>query len=160
MRYNSNIIIYSNIIMEELTAEINNCVNMFNSICKGICSHLLSKFPKNKNIIIYHNVVCDIIVKKPKEVISVFLVNAYSNDAYRESILASNEKFFEQSNLEDITGSDKDNVDVLSQIKACWSQLNKDSKHFIKESMKTLIKICDLYVNKKDDLNNLLKKAH
>jgi hypothetical protein len=79
---------------KELTQEINGYVEMFNSVCKQIGSHLLSKFPKNRNIHIYNDVVQDVIKKKPAEPISIFVVNVWANDDYKDSILASNEKFF------------------------------------------------------------------
>jgi hypothetical protein len=144
---------------KELTQEINEYVEMFNSVCKQIGSHLLSKFPKNRNIHIYNDVVQDIIKKKPSEPISIFVVNIWANDEYKDSILESNEQFFMENDHEELTGTNKSNSDILSQVKSCWGQMNDESKYFIKEAFKTLINLCEMYVEKKDDLNKLKKKA-
>jgi hypothetical protein len=143
---------------KELTQEINGYVEMFNSVCKQIGSHLLSKFPKNRNIHIYNDVVQDVIKKKPAEPISIFVVNVWANDDYKDSILASNEKFFMENEHEELTGSDKSNSDILSQVKSCWGEMNDESKYFIKEAFKTLVNLCDVYVEKKDDLNAMKRK--
>lgn len=143
---------------KELTQEINGYVEMFNSVCKQIGSHLLSKFPKNRNIHIYNDVVQDIIKKKPAEPISIFVVNIWANDDYKDSILESNEKFFMENEHEELTGSDKSNSDILSQVKSCWGDMNDESKYFIKEAFKTLVNLCDVYVEKKDDLNVMKRK--
>jgi hypothetical protein len=143
---------------KELTQEINGYVEMFNSVCKQIGSHLLSKFPKNKNIHIYNDVVQDIIKKKPSEPISIFVVNIWANDDYKDSILESNEKFFMENKHEELTGSDKSNSDILSQVKSCWGDMDDESKYFIKEAFKTLVNLCEVYVEKKDDLNIMKRK--
>jgi hypothetical protein len=144
---------------KELAHEIDEYVDMFNSVCKQIGNHLLSKFPKNRNIHIYNDVVCDIIKKKPAEPISIFVINIWANDEYKESIMESNEHFFMDNDHEELTGSDKDSSDILSQVKSCWGDLNEESKFFIKEAFKTLINLCDAYVEKKDDLNKLKKQV-
>lgn len=138
---------------KELMEEINNYTDMFNSVCKQIGSHLLSQVPKNRNIRIYNEAVCDIIKKKPSEPISIFVVKVYADDNYRNSILESNEEFFTKNDHSDLAGDAKDSADIISQVKECWNELNKDSKFFIKEAFKTLVNLCDIYVEKKDDLN-------
>jgi hypothetical protein len=144
---------------KELNQEINEYVEMFNSVCKQIGLHLLSNFPKNMNIKIYNDVVQDVMKKKPSEPISIFVVKIWANDDYKDSILASDETFFMENKHENLTGSDKNNSDILSQVKSCWGEMNNESKNFIKEAFKTLINLCDIYVEKKDDLNKLKKHS-
>jgi hypothetical protein len=141
----------------ELTEEINNYVEMFNTICKQLGEHLLSKFPKNRDIHIYNDVVSDVIKKKPVETISIFIKQIYANDAYRVSILESDEKFFRHNDHSELTKGDKDSVGILTQLQSCWDNLNGESKHYIMEAMNTLIEVCDSYVENKDELNKLKK---
>jgi len=140
---------------KELIEDINNYTDIFNSLCKDIGSHLLSQVPKNRNIRIYNDAVCDVIKKKPSEPISIFVVKVYADDNYRNSILESNEEFFTNNDHSDLAGNTKDSADIISQVKECWNELNKDSKSYIKKAFKTLIQLCDMYVEKKDDLNKL-----
>lgn len=122
-------------------------IEMFNSITNGIGNHLLSKFSKNQKIIIYNNVICNMIKEKPTEIISLFIVNVYNNELYRTSILESDDSFFIKNELSELTKSEQNKIDVLSFIRECWKELNNESKKFIKESMKTLVKLCELYLN-------------
>lgn len=150
----------------ELTKEINEYIEMFNSICKQIGSHLLSHISKNKdtnvykNIHIYNEVVCNIIKEKPNEAISLFVMKAYADDKYRESILSGDENFFMKNDHDKLAGGDPDGSDIITQVKNCWSQLNSESKHFVKEAFKTMINVCEIYIEKKDDLYQLKKKSN
>ena len=141
----------------KLTDELNNYIKMFNEICKRVGEHLLSKFPKNRDIHIYNEVVSDVMKKKPTEPISIFIKKIYANDSYRKSILESDEKFFRHNDHEDLTGGDENSVGILSQLQSCWDKLNDESKFFVMEAMKTLIEVCDLYIENKDELNKLKK---
>jgi hypothetical protein len=142
----------------ELVEEINNYVNMFNTICKQVGSHLLGKFPKDRNMHIYNDVITDIIKKKPSEPISIFIMQIWAKDTYKNSILESNEVFFTNGDHNELTNGDEESVAALFQFKSCWGELNDDSKLFIKEAMKTLVNICDAYIENKDELNKLRGK--
>jgi hypothetical protein len=143
---------------KELNKDINDYVEMFNSVCNQIGAHLVAQVPKNRNIHIYNEAVGNIIKNKPSEPISVFVLKVYADTDYRESILNSNEHFFMQNDHTELAGDDKDSSNIITQVKSCWGELNKDSRFFIKEAFKTLIKICGKYIEAKDDLNQLKKK--
>lgn len=142
----------------EIENQINNYVEMFNAVCKQVAGHLLGKFPNNRNIHIYNDVITDIMKKKPQEPISVFVLNIYANDKYKDSILAGDDNFFRNNDHKDLTSKDESGAEVLFQFQSCWDELNKDSRHFIKEAMKTLVNLCDVYIEQKDELNKLKKK--
>jgi hypothetical protein len=141
----------------KLKESYENCINMFNSLSTNIGKHLLNDFPMNQNLYIYHNIVNNIIKKKPVEPISIFVVNVYSNDSYKESILNGDENFFRENRHENLTDNDEDRLKALFQFKSCWDQMNDYSKKFIKEAMKTLLNICEIYIEKKDDYNKIKK---
>jgi hypothetical protein len=143
---------------KEIKQQMDNYVEMFNSVCKQVSSHLSNKFPNNRNIHIYGDVVNDVMKKKPKEPISIFIDKVYSNDKYRDSILEGNESFFRNSDHKDLTQHDESGTEVLFQFQSCWDDLNKESRHFIKEAMKTLVNLCDVYIEQLDDLNKLKRK--
>jgi hypothetical protein len=142
----------------EIIEQIDNYVEMFNSVCKQVSGHLLNKFPNNRNIHIYGDIVNDVMKKKPKEPISIFVRDIYSNDKYRDSILERNETFFRHNDHKDLTTKDESGSEVLFQFQSCWDDLNKESRNFIKEAMKTLINLCDVYIEQFDELNKLKKK--
>lgn len=142
---------------KELIKEINEYVEMFNSIGKQIGSHLMSQLPKNKDIHIYNEAVCNLIKQKPNEPISLFVMKVYADDKYRISILNSDEEFFMKHDHDELAGSDQDGSDIISQVKNCWSQLNGESRFFIKEAFKTMVNVCEMYIEKKDDLNTFKK---
>lgn len=141
----------------ELEEKIKDYIGMFNNICDRIGSHLVSEFPKNRDINICHDVISDVVKKKPSEPISIFLVNIYANDEYRIPILESDEKFFKNSNHEEFVGNDKDSLDAMLNFRKCWDDMNSDSHEFIKEAMKTLVDLCEIYIEAKDDLNKTKK---
>jgi hypothetical protein len=141
----------------ELSKEINEYVEMFNSVCKQIGSHLLSQVPKNRDIHIYNEAVCNLIKDKPNEAISLFVTKVYADDKYRKSILKGDENFFMKHDHDELAGNDPDGSDIITQVKNCWSQLNGESKQFIKEAFKTMINVCEIYIAKKDDLYQFKK---
>jgi hypothetical protein len=130
---------------------------MFNDVCVRIGSHLTSEFPNNLNINICHKAIIDIIEKKITEPISIFIINIYANDKYRTAILKSDEAFFKNNNHEKFTGNDKESIDAILNFRDCWDSMNSDSHEFIKEAMKILINLCEMYIDAKDDLNKISK---
>lgn len=143
---------------KELQEEINEYVEAFNSLCEQIGAHLLTQLSNSKDIRIYNEVVCDLIKKKPNEPISVFIMNIYANDKYRMSILNSDEDFFMKHDHDELAGDDPEGAGIISQVKNNWSKLNKNSRSYIKEAFITIIELCKIYIERKDDLNGLKKK--
>ncbi len=141
--------------IKKLDTKCEKCVNMFNSVCDKIGKHLTSDFPNNRELYVYNDVVTNITKKKPEEPISIFLVNVYDNDDYREAIKNGDEQFFNNGTHENLTKNDEDNLKAMFQFKSCWKDMSDSSKMFIKEAMKTLINICDTYLIAKCDSNKL-----
>jgi hypothetical protein len=146
--------------ISNLTEEINKFVNMFNSVCKQMGIHMLGKFPKERNICIYNDIISNIVKKKPEEPISIFLMKVWANDKYKNSIITSDEEFFTNGNHSDLTQGDQDNVNMLFQFREYWEKLGQDSKIYIKKAMITLVNICDAYVESNDELNKLKNRSN
>lgn len=144
-----------NLKKQELENEINEYVEMFNSICLQIGDLLTSEFPRNKNINICNDVVSNLIKKKPKETISVFLMKVYIDDKYRIAIENGDESFFKKSDHNHFTGNDQDQMNAILNFRECWDELSQQSQKQIKDGMKTLVNICELYVDLNDDLNKI-----
>lgn len=142
---------------QEYEEQVNNCVDIFNTICQKIGEHLTSEFPGNRDLNIYNDVVNNVIKKNPTEAISIFLVNIYSDDKYRESILDGDEKFFIKNNHNALAKNDKDAVQAIFNFQSCWGKMNVESKTLVKDSMKALVNICETYLEAKDELNKLKK---
>lgn len=142
---------------DKLNHKIQSYIKQFNNICDIIGKDLSKQFP-NSEISIYNNVVRGIIQKVPSEPISVFIQKIYANDTYRESILNEDESFFQNNNHEHLTNLKSSNVQLISVLKSHWKEMNDKSKVEIKSALKTLVHICEKYIDAKDDLYQLKKK--
>jgi len=130
-----------------------NYINMFNSICKQVGNHLLSKFPTDKSFNIYNEILNEFIKIKPQEPISIFIKKVYAKDEYRSSIVSMNDDFFTNSSHDHLTKNKESRVEALFHFKYCWGILNDESKNFIKQAMKTLVDICEIYILYKSEQN-------
>ena len=83
-----------------------------------------------------------------------FITNIYSNDTYRKNINEGNESFF-LGNTYDEIGNDKNSVNTIFQFKSCWGKLSSSNKNYIKDAMKTLVRISTQYIEEKDNGNQI-----
>ena len=146
-----------NAFLTSLTEKNDRYANMFNNVCDKISTHLVNEFPENRNFNIYGSVIRDIVAKKPREPISIFIENVYDNDKYRQSIIKGDENFFKKSNHEQLT-KDTESLNAMFQFKECWDMMTTESHAFIKKMMKMLIDICDKYVDTACNAN-IIKNA-
>jgi hypothetical protein len=135
--------------------KINACVSMFNTVMCDMANSLTKNLPNDQTISIYSGVVQNIVKTKPNEIISLFLMNVYKNDEYRENLLALNDNFFLNTDYSNLPASVRINMDMVFQFKKSWNLINVELQTFIKQSMCSLVKICDQYVQSKGDLLDL-----
>lgn len=134
----------------------NNLVNMFNLVVIGMIRHI-TEYYCDTNMSQIQLALESIIIDTPDEPIAYFLLNVYKNDDYRHNILAQNDKFFideienkaSDANIlskDHIDNNNQDTIVKMFEFKDLWSQIDDDTKCFIKRSMMALVKICQKYI--------------
>jgi esterase/lipase len=130
-------------------------IGMFNSLITEISKLLSREFPNDQTLYTYSNVIPEITSTKPMELISIFILNVYGNDKYRKYIIDGDDKFFLLDDYKHITGSDKNNIQMMFQFKNYWKKLDENNRNFIKTAMKTMVDLSAQYIEKKDDGNKI-----
>lgn len=142
--------------LNKINEKIQMCTTMFNSLICEIGNLLKREFPYDQSMVIYSGVVNDITKNKPSQAISFFITNIYSNDNYRKYINEGNDNFFLGNTYDDISNSNENNAKAIFQFKSSWAKLSDDDKNYIKDVMKTLLKISAQFLNEKDLGNDLV----
>jgi len=141
--------------MKHVNNNLQTCIEMFNTLITDIGTLLANDFPNDHTICTYSSLVSNIITTKPLEPISMFIMNVYQNDKYREYIMHGNDKFFVNNDHNDVTNNDEKMIQTMFQFKTCWKQLSNDNKDYIKNIMKTLVQISTQYIIEKDNGNTI-----
>ena len=114
----------------------------FNTVISAMINHI-TDYHNDATMSTLRLVLDQIISNTPDEPISFFLLHVYSNDAYRQNIIAMNDEFFMK---EEYNGLKQEDVGKLFEFKNLWTQIDQDTKNFIKKSMHALVKISQQYV--------------
>jgi hypothetical protein len=139
--------------MKNINKNLQTCIDMFNTLIDNIGTLLAGDFPNDQTICTYSSIVSNIVKTKPLEPISLFIMNVYKNDKYREYIMQGNDNFFLNNDHKDVTNNDENTVQKMFQFKTCWTKLSHDNKDYIKNVMKTLIQVSTQYIIEKDNGN-------
>lgn len=147
--------------MEELgkiNKKLEICINMFNSLGQEISDLLLREFPNDTSLYTYDSVIKEILKKNPAEPISLFILYIYKNDEYRQGFIDGDDTFFLENDHAKVLEGNQKHIKKILKFKSYWGKLDTDSKDFIKDVMKTLIDVCKIYIQNKDDGNKLIAK--
>ncbi|VBB18297.1 hypothetical protein YASMINEVIRUS_760, partial [Yasminevirus sp. GU-2018] len=128
--------------------EQHDLVNKFNYVVINMIDHI-TEYYGDSNMAKLKLFLTNLIVETPDEPIACFLLNVYKNDDYRTNILKQNDKFFVDeidNNSDTLSQGDDEKVTKLFEFKELWTQIDTDTKTFIKKSMMALVKICSKYV--------------
>jgi hypothetical protein len=139
--------------------EIKNCCDLCNLVVYSMIDTVSNEFPGDFYLGICKELFEKIKSKSPEEPISAIVINIYSNDEYKNNILEENDAFFINDNFSNIVNKDAEKKIAIFQFKSCWAQMTDDMRTYIKQSMKTVINICERYIILKannDDVINLL----
>ena len=79
--------------MESLIKTKHEVQESFNKIILNMCNYMANKYP-NTYFGIYHDTAVKFITERPTEPIAYFIKYVYSNDEYREKIIAQDESYF------------------------------------------------------------------
>jgi hypothetical protein len=120
-------------------------IDKFNIVIMNMIKHIVEYYG-DQNMSKLRLVLQSIIKDNPEEPISRFLLNVYKNDAYRHQILQQNDHFFMDEIDNKFSDTDSDTIAKLFEFKTLWTQVDDDTKDFIKKSMMALVKICQNYV--------------
>ena len=140
--------------LNRINNRIMRCSEMFNGLMSEIGDLLKRECPYDAKMSIYSGVVNNFRETKSIQPLLFFITNIYCNDTYRKHINEGNESFF-LGNSYDELGNDKNSVNMIFQFKSCWGKLTDKNKIYIKEAMKTLIRIGTQYIEEKDNGNQL-----
>jgi len=140
--------------LSNINCEIQQCIMMFNSVLKDMSEILLTQFPDELLLKTYYEVLKEIFTMKPQEPISKFVFNIYKNKEYRKNIMTGNDEFFQDvKNLKD-----NDKIKLFFQFRTYWKKLSKSKQVYIKNALKTMIEISELYIIGRDKGNTILEK--
>lgn len=139
-----------------INENLKQCILIFNTIICDISTILVQSFPNDQNMFMYNKYITSLVESNPVDPISTFILNIYCNDTYKKYILEGNDKFFVESNHEDITTDDK-KIKTMFQFKSCWKMMDDNTKNYIKNSLKTLVDVSEKYIIEKDDGNRIAK---
>jgi hypothetical protein len=141
--------------MDKLLVTKNEIKDSFNKIVSMICTHLGNKYPDTQ-FGKYKHTIHKYITELPYEPISVFIKYVYSNDIYRNKILAFDETFFINQSYDSYENY-QDYSTQIFMMKDIWLQMDTTNKTFIKQAFKNLIERCDLYVDILCQINKIKK---
>ncbi len=139
--------------------EIKNCSELCNLVIFNMIDTVSNEFPNDFYLGICKELFNKIKAKNPEEPISAIIIHIYSNASYKDNILAENEAFFINDDYTKIVDKDAEKKIAIFQFKSCWSQMDDEMKTYIKQSMKTVMNICERYIILKannDDVKSLL----
>ena len=152
--YNKHINTYNEI--EQKSEEtIENLADTFNTVLINISLMLKKEYKNDIKITLYYTYVENLIQKKKKEAISLFLIHIYKNDEFRQNILEKNDDFFldDSAKYDKIINGDKIKIAKLFEFKNIWVDMNEKLKEYIRNSCITMINISELYIKEKADLH-------
>ena len=139
--------------MESLIKTKQEVQESFNKIILNMCDHMAKKYP-NTYFGIYHDTVVKFITERPNEPIAYFVKYVYSNDEYREKIIAQDESYFMGQEYKEVS---QDHSVKIFEIKELWSTLDDTTKKLIKMTFKHLADRTKLYVDILSDINKFKK---
>jgi hypothetical protein len=146
--------------MEKLLKTKEEIKDSFNKIVQMMCTYLGNKYP-DTYFHIYRTTIHKYITELSYEPIALFIKYIYSNDNYRNSIIAGDESFFVNENYHKYLYNGVDYSSDESQIfvmKDIWVKMDDQNKKFIQQTFKNLIERTTLYVDVLCSINNLKKK--
>lgn len=124
-------------------------INNFNYVLLNMII-FLSKYYNDTNSFLVKTMYESILQNDPNMPISLFLINIYKNDSYRKNLLKGNDDFFleEYEKLSTLSYDINNELIIrLFNFKNVWLNSDKDSKEYIKKSMKILILLCQKYLS-------------
>lgn len=136
--------------LQHTNTKITKCIDLFNTLISDIKALLLREFD-DKSLIIYSKIVSTVIDVSPTKPITLFAINIYANETYLEKIQNGDDDFFLQPNS--IRQNDDKALEIMFKFREYWPRLSDDNKEYIKNAMKSLINIVEMYIISKDDGN-------
>jgi len=140
-------------ILTKIQEKKNNYITMFNDISIGLCNMLYEKYPTTINKL-SREMFIKIIKDNKNDPINMFFDNVYVNEIHRNSIL-------DGSYFKNIHSIKIDN-EIFVKCKSYWSELNNEYRHYIEQSIKTMIEITSEYIisiNHIFRINSILDKC-
>ena len=125
----------------------------FNKIILNMCEHMARKYP-NTYFGIYHETIVKFIKERPTEPVAYFIKYVYSNDEYRDKIIAQDESYFMNQNYSEVP--QYSSVKIF-EIKELWTSLDDNTKKLIKLTFKHLADRAKIFVDLLSDINKLKK---
>ena len=138
--------------MESLLKSKQELQESFNKIILNMCDHMAKKYPTTY-FGIYHETAVKFITERSSEPIAYFIKYIYSNDEYREKILAQDESYFMNQSYDYV----KQDVVKIFEIKEFWTTLDDTTKKLIKLTFKHLADRTKLYIDVLSDINKYKK---
>jgi len=131
---------------------IDMCMNMFNILVKDITQFISGKFSSDITLRTYSDIINKIIKETPDEIISGFILYIYSNAKYRANIEEGNDDFFLNNEYSEV-GQNK--IRDVFNFKKYWKDLTTEHRKYIKDTMKTLVEVCERYIESRSRLSKL-----
>ena len=136
--------------MDELLKNKQEVQESFNKIITTMYNHLAKKYPQSY-FGIYSDTANKFIVERPNEPISYFIKYVYSNDEYREKIIAGDDSYFVNQEYEEASNY----ASKIFKIKELWSSFDEVNKKLVKQTFKHMVDRSRLYIEILSNINKL-----
>lgn len=149
--------------LSDSTKNLNQIIETFNSLIKGVGTLLSKEIPDNYDITTFNTGFKLMTSVNYVEPISLFIKNIYINSEYRTSLRDGDDDYFLGrssdilKNHVDVIGDDEYNVSKFFEFKNYWVNLSENTKQKIKDVMSTIVGLVDRYIEIKDDSNDIAK---
>ena len=137
--------------LEKLNQAKDEIKDSFNKISRVMVTHLANKYPESY-FGIFLNSILKYIERKPYEPIALFIKHVYSQDGYRDKILAQDDEFFMKQTYSAVSDESK-----LFQTMEIWKSMDEQNKKLMKQTFKAFIDRVDKYVEVLSEINSLKK---
>jgi hypothetical protein len=117
--------------------------NKFNLIVIGMIKHM-ANYHNDTKVKLISSIAEKIILNKPEEPITCFLIHIYKNDEYRINILNENDSFFMNYDINCIENTNM--MKHIFEFKSVWKKIDNETKTYIKRAMRALVLISQKYV--------------
>jgi hypothetical protein len=141
--------------MDNLLKQKDEIRDSFNKIATVLFTHLANKYPETE-FGTYRITIHKYITELPYEPVAQFIKHVYSNDNFREKIIAGDETFFLTQTYDDHS-SEQNQIFMMKDI---WTKMDQHNKQFVKNAFKSLVDRCKLYIDVLCDINKIKNTKH
>ena len=123
-------------------------LKIFNTQLLSFAESLCTRFPANKSLKLAYTGIDTLKQCNPAKTLDLFVSFCYK---YKNIIMEKNEELLMNTNFvqDDLQTNDADSMNIMNNLKGCWSELESDEKENIWKYMQVLFRLCDKAVEER-----------